>query len=1351
MAEYLLEVGGAAPGRQRGLLRGRLSIAASGAAADSGSDDECRLSPIAAARPPIAPHLLRLAEADSTEAAQRQGSRACLADSESGGSVVCSSVRALPPAAAPRSACGSLALWACGPRPATVPDPGPRRARGGPARRVASAAGGGGRPGARQQQGSPAACWGLVTDVVEPHPDALHWRPLLSVCDLSDWGPELDTCSRLKDLARKAAPAYDAVLSGAASNTGCGTSEARGIEVVLRHATEVSAGLGRPNPVLCCASAMLLARIAPRCGALAHCASRCQDVLHEALFAPGTAADPGEELAALSGVPPLPSPASARSIPSMRSASAPVSLVSSGLSRSGSRRSPRSPRSPATPAHPLLEDDTDPREEGELRKHVRRGRLTAVAYQPKQELDHLLRPTPTDSLACFLRRNSYFELYHRITASSRDVEQRALKVHQSMQKRMMIVDCGVGRWQSLVLRFVMRIWCHGVAAHRRRANRLRQLRDHLRSRQHLRKHLAAWRLYVRQTAGAKRLMSTKAQITALLHQGRTQECTVQNTRDNMNVLFDRLTRAEEEQLEAENKLAQAKARLEELQGLGLRMAKVTLDMLTFARGLKNEALTHRPSEDERWSTAERVLLSWVNEFLSRRALAASNFSSDWADGTLLLYLLRDVLRVPIEMVLPAGPQARFEEASTLLSRVGIEAKPRLLLTRQSDAVVSILFQLWHRYGHIPVPTGMITTAAVREEVQEQDFSPGKGRRGKRARGKRAAAGLGGAPLSPGSPPRTPHFLGGSGSGGGTPTYERFASSMLGDSPPMPRQVMLPDTPPVLQNPVPGSKRKSRVSISTPALLPASGARSGRASISRTGSGMWGRFSDAIEDILLDASNREDTVRAWIRDRQALIEGCTELMLRRCRGVPGGVLTSREISRNAHAVGSFTDFTRQQLVPVPCTEAELPPAEMDSLLLLASRYYSDLARVYTHYAKPEGIDYSGYYRFLADCKILNANFKKQQASRLFARLNQPPPASAAASPVRSPKGAGRGSHDFQCHVSSDFPSEDDHAGALRSGVRDSAEEAVNPMSVLTASEFFQLLVHLAFPSGRRKDKRGRPAAPASPGAPRGAKAHRASVAVQQLLEGCVLPNAGVSRVSSTRLELRTEDVQRLLAQYRPDITWLFQAYAAQDPAVFEALGRRIAGPMSGVPGARRTSLKGRGGVAGSGNDVNTMSKEEWCMFLTDFDLFDQVFTKKEGLAVYAKCQDDDGDVTAMVSCEFEEALCCVAAWKVPAPYTPTAGKVRHFLLIHILPKLQRLQQTVTEELRRRAAPAGGKRRASGKGRLGSVMPARLNRSPSTAVNTVGRPGGRQRGASIQRSSPTMPSMLETSGPTNLEVG
>eukprot|EP01062_Namystynia_karyoxenos_P071835 TRINITY_DN675_c1_g1_i1.p1 TRINITY_DN675_c1_g1~~TRINITY_DN675_c1_g1_i1.p1 ORF type:complete len:1742 (+),score=573.76 TRINITY_DN675_c1_g1_i1:120-5345(+) len=584
MAEYLLEVGGAAPGRQRGLLRGRLSIAASGAAADSGSDDECRLSPIAAARPPIAPHLLRLAEADSTEAAQRQGSRACLADSESGGSVVCSSVRALPPAAAPRSACGSLALWACGPRPATVPDPGPRRARGGPARRVASAAGGGGRPGARQQQGSPAACWGLVTDVVEPHPDALHWRPLLSVCDLSDWGPELDTCSRLKDLARKAAPAYDAVLSGAASNTGCGTSEARGIEVVLRHATEVSAGLGRPNPVLCCASAMLLARIAPRCGALAHCASRCQDVLHEALFAPGTAADPGEELAALSGVPPLPSPASARSIPSMRSASAPVSLVSSGLSRSGSRRSPRSPRSPATPAHPLLEDDTDPREEGELRKHVRRGRLTAVAYQPKQELDHLLRPTPTDSLACFLRRNSYFELYHRITASSRDVEQRALKVHQSMQKRMMIVDCGVGRWQSLVLRFVMRIWCHGVAAHRRRANRLRQLRDHLRSRQHLRKHLAAWRLYVRQTAGAKRLMSTKAQITALLHQGRTQECTVQNTRDNMNVLFDRLTRAEEEQLEAENKLAQAKARLEELQGLLLLDVLPTADEDTVESG-----------------------------------------------------------------------------------------------------------------------------------------------------------------------------------------------------------------------------------------------------------------------------------------------------------------------------------------------------------------------------------------------------------------------------------------------------------------------------------------------------------------------------------------------------------------------------------------------------------------------------------------------------------------------------------------------------------------------------------------------------------------------------------------------
>eukprot|EP01065_Artemidia_motanka_P034372 TRINITY_DN4173_c0_g1_i1.p1 TRINITY_DN4173_c0_g1~~TRINITY_DN4173_c0_g1_i1.p1 ORF type:complete len:1033 (+),score=168.47 TRINITY_DN4173_c0_g1_i1:77-3100(+) len=238
----------------------------------------------------------------------------------------------------------------------------------------------------------------------------------------------------------------------------------------------------------------------------------------------------------------------------------------------------------------------------------------------------------------------------------------------------------------------------------------------------------------------------------------------------------------------------------------------------------------------------------------------------------------------------------------------------------------------------------------------------------------------------------------------------------------------------------------------------------------------------------------------------------------------------------------------------------------------------------------------------------------------------------------------------CKISS---GKDSRAGVTRNQSDDVFRRAAGQKSMLGPTEFVRLLVRLA------------------------AVRVKGSMAVadklQSFVERHVLPNANYSDTGDFRAQVYSNEVQSVLLSQRDLCVACFRSYCKSS----------------------RSWLSGKGGD-------KRMTIDEFSQLATDLTLPDSVLTQQSVRQIFLKLvSTDDAAEGQLAECaqnglmydQFVECLCCLAAFKSPAPYLPLSRRVARFFDIWFVPILQdasRFKKVHDELLLLQKQQAGGQR-------------------------------------------------------------
>eukprot|EP01062_Namystynia_karyoxenos_P003010 TRINITY_DN1104_c0_g1_i2.p1 TRINITY_DN1104_c0_g1~~TRINITY_DN1104_c0_g1_i2.p1 ORF type:complete len:1408 (+),score=363.56 TRINITY_DN1104_c0_g1_i2:100-4323(+) len=1069
-------------------------------------------------------------------------------------------------------------------------------------------------------------------------PDPLRWLPLGEVrCGL-DWRADAGQCLRLKQVTRS----YAADFAAARKHSSLATAA----EIVLRQAIAATAALGRPNPALCCVCCMLLKELEPLCRSRTAAAGTAIDEVIRSVFL------------------------SAYELRRMLDSAARPTTRHKALPRAASWKQERA--------------EVDPRQLG-LREQYRTQQLTHLADLQRAAVlyEH---SGATDLIHDYARRTACFEQYMRTEWHFRDFAQRAGVAMESIAKRSQALHSGVEHWQNS-LRFVyFTAWRRHVRVQRIMVGALQARAATAGERTSLRRHFTAWRVEAHHAHAVRRRSAAKERLKALLKEGLDRDALMARTSEMIEQLKERVGRALDELAESEQHTAEGEGSLQNLIGEDRGWRQVAGRLLATARKLPAVALEAETDIDAGREATEGVLQLWANAATAHRfSDPARGFSADWKDGRRLLGLLSDLCGLPqcskevrkLALEPPAATAAeRMEQVAQMLCGLGIEVAPQLLLDGASDEIAAVLYNLWHRFGHVPLAS--IAQRGAQASNLRQDVLSEADATISRVLGKdRATEVLGLSQLGATMTSSIADFscsMGASFGGRGLAGNASVSNNLLDPAQLTPRTApQLAAPSPLSVAPLTSSRQGSRPGSASGYDYPGSPKSRGEHSPRRRsnksgfgvasahfGSGRLGRTAEVrteatrteVED---ETGHKAENVRNWLQQREALHEHVVHVMLRRCRGIPTQVMTVREASAAARAAGDFCRFSRSKLVPHALPDADLPQLEMDSLILLFTRYFQELSRVFSLYSAKGRMDLNSYFRFLNDCKLLGGTFRKPQASRLWAKINHinrsRAPACAEDMPTVVVEGKG-GNADSTKPVAAETcwfttlgtKSAD---GAVQAQVASfSADEIVNTDDKFVAAEFSQLLVHLA--AGRLTKTR-----------------KRITAAVEHLLTHNILPNAGAARALLPQQALWSDQVQEVMARARQALEWLFRLYAAKDAQPPRGGGKRPPGKAPGFS---------------TGADPNTVSLDEWMMCLADCELFVNGFKQSDGKNVFRQAQlEEEGSSDVMVFSEFADAIGCVGLYLIPNVLIPPATRVLRFMQLYMLPAVQRLQERLEPEL------------------------------------------------------------------------
>ena len=372
---------------------------------------------------------------------------------------------------------------------------------------------------------------------------------------------------------------------------------------------------------------------------------------------------------------------------------------------------------------------------------------------------------------------------------------------------------------------------------------------------------------------------------------------------------------------------------------------------------------------------------------------------------------------------------------------------------------------------------------------------------------------------------------------------------------------------------------------------------------------------ASESVLREMSDAHAALVERLSAQRQISHLCTTLMVRRGHSAPAEVLTSRQMCEAERAVGRFECFSLRHVVPYPVAAAEdLPAAEFAAVRGVFAAHFADLLSVFGKYSVRGRMDYAAYCRFLTDCHLFSKTFSKAAAARVYARVNQ----------LNSDLRAGAGNENGPAYT----------------------DEVLSDEMKFDAGEFAQMLIHVVY--GRQQ-------------ADRRLRGRRLSHLVEALILSEVVPNAGTSEAAAVRKLIWSAEVQQIVRKHRRSLMAWFRHYACRDA---EAQAVPLSPKPRGVASQAKASLP-------PVMDPNTISVHEWRLFLTEQALLDAVLTQKQATLVFDKVR-GPGEDECLVYCEFEDAVCALAAYKHRNPYTPFAEKV-HAFLESLAPGMQKVAE------------------------------------------------------------------------------
>ena len=290
-------------------------------------------------------------------------------------------------------------------------------------------------------------------------------------------------------------------------------------------------------------------------------------------------------------------------------------------------------------------------------------------------------------------------------------------------------------------------------------------------------------------------------------------------------------------------------------------------------------------------------------------------------------------------------------------------------------------------------------------------------------------------------------------------------------------------------------------------------------------------------------------------------------------------------------------------------------ELKELLLIISNAFPHVRRAFTYYCGSEtkvtgnsiSMDFSQFWRFCSECRLVDSFFTKAHAASLFADVN-----------IRN-RGV-RGDNDLN---------------------------SFNPDHLLVQCEFVQVILRvsvLKFGSPVIMSRR-------ASGAP-----IKHSYAVTTLLEQHLVPKAGMTVLSSAdfRSQVWSEPVQLVLKKQRPKILKLFKMYAASSSTEYQG--------NQGTPREYTRARKSSSILDMQSQNSMTLSMSELRKLLQDASLLGKRLSNDDLQDLFVAIQSGgaDDDNESLVYSEFEECVACLAAFLNPSPFESLADKVQHLI-------------------------------------------------------------------------------------------
>eukprot|EP01062_Namystynia_karyoxenos_P023569 TRINITY_DN19119_c0_g1_i1.p1 TRINITY_DN19119_c0_g1~~TRINITY_DN19119_c0_g1_i1.p1 ORF type:complete len:1081 (+),score=406.58 TRINITY_DN19119_c0_g1_i1:71-3313(+) len=157
-------------------------------------------------------------------------------------------------------------------------------------------------------------------------------------------------------------------------------------------------------------------------------------------------------------------------------------------------------------------------------------------------------------------------------------------------------------------------------------------------------------------------------------------------------------------------------------------------------------------------------------------------------------------------------------------------------------------------------------------------------------------------------------------------------------------------------------------------------------------------------------------------------------------------------------------------------------------------------------------------------------------------------------------------------------------------------------------------------------------------------------LRTLLDRYVLPNSNATDVDEFREQVYQPTVQTVLASHRDLSVACFRSYCR------------------GARGAWMGSTKTK-----DGKDDRRMGRDDFAQLVTDLTLTDSVLTQQAVKQIFIQMVQGEGAEEDPAACglsygQFLECLCCIAAFKSPAPYLPLSRRVARFFDMFFVPML-----------------------------------------------------------------------------------